>query len=117
MDEFIRICKTSELKNKRGKKFVIDADIEIAVFKTEKNFYAVSNICPHNHSPVIFEGFVDDELYVTCPIHCYRFHLESGKVPPGTQDMSGRLETYKTKIINDELWIEKKKKKKMLFNW
>lgn len=117
MDGFVKVCNTSALKNKRGQKFIIDDDVEIAVFKIEGRYYAASNICPHNHSPVIFDGYVDDELYVNCPIHCYKFHLETGKVPSQNKEMSGKLETFKTKVIDGELWVERKKKKSMFFNW
>ena len=117
MEEFIKICKTSVLKNKRGQKFTLDDDQEIAVFKIEDNFYAVSNICPHNHSPVIADGFIDKDLYVICPVHCYRFNLKTGEVPEENKELGGKLEIFKTKVINGELWIEKKKKKKIFFDW
>ncbi len=115
MENFTRLCKTNELKNKVGKKFVLEDDSEIAVFKVDEKFYAVTNTCPHNQSKVMFEGIVDDDLYLNCPIHCYKFSLETGKTPESNPEMSGKLKIYNTKIVNDELWIEKKKK--LFFTW
>jgi nitrite reductase/ring-hydroxylating ferredoxin subunit len=116
MEEFVKICNTSVFRNKKGKKFIIDDDIEIAVFKVDENYYAVSNICPHNHSPVMSDGFIDQDLYVTCPVHCYKFQIKTGEVPIENKEMSGKLETFKIKIIDDELWVEKREKK-IFFNW
>ena len=117
MEEFVKICNTSVLKNKRGNKFIIDDDVEIAVFKVDENYFAVSNICPHNHSPVISDGFIDNDNYVICPVHCYRFNLGTGEVPEENKELGGKLEIFKTKVIDGELWIEKKEKKKIFFDW
>ncbi len=116
MDDFIKVCKTTGLKNKIGKKIVTDDNTEIAVFKVDEEYFAVSNICPHNHSPLISEGFIDNDLFVVCPVHCYKFSLKTGMTPSENKEMSGKLEVYKTKVIGDELWVEKKKRKN-IFNW
>lgn len=117
MPEFIKICRLSELPNKRGKKFSLDEETEIAVFKIEGKVYAAENTCPHNHSHVMDEGFVDDKLYLACPIHGWRFHLETGEVPPNDEGFSGKLNIFKVKVENDEVYVEKKKKKFKLFDW
>ena len=56
-DGFEFICKLSELKTNTGSRFIID-DIEIAVFKIDDNIFAVSNICPHQHTALIYEGII-----------------------------------------------------------
>ena len=117
MEEYIKICKTSELRNKIGKKFVTDNNVEIAVFRVGNDYHAVSNICPHNHSPLISEGVIDNEMYVICPVHCYRFSLLTGKVLADNKDMSGKLDVFKTKLIDDELWVEKRKNKISFFDF
>lgn len=116
MEEYTKVCKISELRNKIGKKFVTDNNVEIAIFRVGNDYFAVSNVCPHNHSPLISEGFIDNELYVICPVHCYRFSLLTGRVPAGNTDMSGKLDVFKTKVIDDELWVEKRKNKISFFD-
>jgi nitrite reductase (NADH) small subunit len=117
MGDFIKICKVTDLPNKRGRKFQLDEDTEIAVFKINDKIYAVENTCPHNQSHVMDEGFIDENLYLACPIHGWRFHLETGQVPPNDEGFSGRLRIFNTKIENNEVWVEKKKRKFKLFNW
>ena len=112
---FKKICKVSDLPNRRGKKFTIAEDTDIAVFRIAEKIYAVSNVCPHNQSNVMNEGYLDESLFVACPIHGWQFSLETGKVPPECKGLSATLETYEVKIDNDEVWIEVKEKKKKWF--
>lgn len=115
---YIKICKASDIpNNRRGKKFTIDEDTDIAVFKVEGKIYAVSNICPHNHSEVMFDGYVDENLYLACPIHGWAFSLETGEVPAGCTGLSAKLQVFPTKIEDDDLYIEFKKKKLKFFDW
>lgn len=116
MDKFIKICSVSEIpNNRRGVRFELDDGSEIAVFKVNGKVHVVSNICPHNHSTVMYEGYIDEDLYLACPIHGWQFHLETGEVPAGCTGLSAKLEIYNTKIENDEIYIEHKKKK--WWNW
>jgi len=115
--EFVKICKISDLPNKRGRKFTIDEDTDIAVFKVNGKVYAVENTCPHNQSHVMYDGYIDENLYIACPIHGWQFHLETGEVPAGTASLSGKLLTYEVKIENDEVYVEKKKKKFKFWKW
>jgi len=117
MPSYIKICKLSDLPNKRGRKFQLDEDTEIALFKIEGKAYAVENTCPHNQSHVMDEGYIDENLYLACPIHGWQFHLETGEVPISTEGLSGKLGVYKTKIENGEVWVEKKKKRSKMFDW
>lgn len=116
-EEFIKVCKLSELENKRGISFSLDSETEVAVFRVNDKIYAVENTCPHNHSHSMHEGSIDKDLYVSCPIHGYQFHLETGKVPADFNIISSKLETYKTMLKDGEVFIEKKKKKFKFFDW
>lgn len=112
IENYIRICNIKDLPNKRGRKFAIDDGTEIAVFKVGENVYAVLNTCPHNQSHVMYDGYIDENLYLACPIHGWQFHLETGATPPQSTDLGAKLETFNVKIENAEVWIELKKKKK-----
>ncbi len=115
MEGFKKICKVSDLPNRRGRKFTIAEDTDIAVFRVGEKIFAVSNVCPHNQSQVMYDGYVDEDLYLACPIHGWQFHLTTGEVPPECKGLSAKLETYDVKIEDGEIWVEVKEKKKKWF--
>ncbi len=108
LENYSFICKTSELKDSKGKRFIIN-NTDIAVFKVNGKIYVVSNICPHQHASNIYEGFVEDEC-VVCPLHGWTFRLETGNLTGGSRG----LDTYPVKIIDDKIFAFVKEKK---FNW
>jgi 3-phenylpropionate/trans-cinnamate dioxygenase ferredoxin subunit len=81
-------------------------DVDVAVFKVENKVYALSNVCPHQHAPVIYNGFIEDG-HVACPNHGWEFDLKTGDMKtPGKG-----LDIYKVKIENDEVFVKVIKKK------
>ncbi|MBZ0200132.1 MAG: nitrite reductase (NAD(P)H) small subunit [Ignavibacteriaceae bacterium] len=99
-----KLCLVTELKEKSGKRFLVD-DVDIAVYKVEKKIYALGNICPHRHSALIYDGFIEDDC-VVCPLHGWKFNLKDGKMPTGTTGLS----SYEIKIFNDEVFVKIVKK-------
>jgi nitrite reductase/ring-hydroxylating ferredoxin subunit len=97
-DGFKKLCKLSELKEKQGSRFIVD-DIEVAVFKIDGEVFAISNVCPHQHTALLYNGFVKDGC-VVCPAHGWMFDLRTGKRPSGTRG----IDSYPVKIINDEVF-------------
>lgn len=91
---FFPICLLNELTEKSGKKFIIN-ETEIAVFKVDEKIYVMHNICPHQHSAIIYDGFIED-CYVVCPAHGWQFNLETGKLPKG----GNGLQVYQSVIEN-----------------
>ncbi|MEO8666204.1 MAG: Rieske 2Fe-2S domain-containing protein, partial [Ignavibacteria bacterium] len=72
MDEnFVKICKESDVYRK-GRRYQLDDENEIALFKVNDKIYAVDNICPHNHTSQIYNGYIEN-LYVACPEHGFQF--------------------------------------------
>lgn len=113
--DFIHLCKLSELPpEKRGKHFILNDDFDIAVFVVNEKIYAVENTCPHNQSHVMYDGIVDEALYLMCPVHGWKFHLVTGETPPEMQ-LGSKLKIYRTKIEGADVYIEKPKKK--FFSW
>jgi 3-phenylpropionate/trans-cinnamate dioxygenase ferredoxin component len=108
MEGFQKICKTSELNNNSGKRFIID-DVDVAVFKVDNRIYALSNICPHQHSPLIYDGLIEDTC-VVCPAHGWMFNLETGKTPTGHRGLS----SFEVKIENETVFVKVYKK---VLNW
>jgi len=97
-DGYTKVCTFSELKEKQGKRFLVN-DVDIAVFKVNEEVFAVSNTCPHQHTTIIYDGFVEDGC-VVCPAHGWIFNLKTGKQPTGSRG----LDTFPVKIINDEVF-------------
>ena len=104
LEGFTKICSIDDVKENQGKKFIVGSE-EIALFKVKGKFYALSNVCPHQHTSIIYDGFLDAG-YVFCPAHGWQFNLETGKQPDGR---SG-LQSYELIINADEIWIKVVKK-------
>ena len=97
---FQRICFIKDLKENSGRRFIVN-NTEIAVFLIKNKVYVLSNICPHKHSALIYDGFIEDE-YVVCPAHGWMFNLKTGKTPGGSKG----LNTYETKIIEEQVYVK-----------
>lgn len=101
---FIYACKFSEIpaNGSRGKVVIAEHD-EIAIFNFKGTLYAISNICPHQLSPLLAEGHVDKEsLVVTCPMHGWMYHIPTGRMVEG----SGAVPTYEVRLEGDDVWVE-----------
>jgi NAD(P)H-dependent nitrite reductase small subunit len=98
-DGYEKICKLSDLKENQGKRFLIN-DVDVAVFKVDDKIFALSNICPHQHTKIIYDGVVEDDC-VVCPAHGWMFNLKTGKQPTGARG----LDSFPIKILNDEVYV------------
>ena len=103
-DGFTKICSFDELKEQAGKRFIIE-ETEIAVFKLGGKVYTLSNICPHQHTALIYDGFIEHGC-VVCPVHGWMFDLQTGKSPTGGKG----LDTYETLIIDNNIYARISKK-------
>jgi len=101
---FTKICQIKDLKENSGKRFFI-GDIDTAVFKLNNEIFALSNICPHQHAALLFDGFIEDE-FIACPAHGWQFSLRTGKTPEGRNGIS----IYETFIEDGWLYIKAHKK-------
>ena len=99
-DGFTKICDFDELKEQVGKRFIID-EIDLAVFKFEGKVYTLINICPHQHTKMIYDGLIERSC-VVCPIHGWMFDLKTGNMPTGGKG----LDSYETKIIDNEVYAK-----------
>jgi nitrite reductase/ring-hydroxylating ferredoxin subunit len=97
-DGYTKVCRVSELKENQGKRFLIN-DVDIAVFKVNDEIFVVGNVCPHQHTTIIYDGIIEDGC-VVCPAHGWMFNLKTGRQPTGARG----LDTFPVKIINDEVF-------------
>lgn len=111
MKKFIRACSMDELEEKKGFRLILDDYNDIAIFKIDGNIFAVDNVCPHNHTPKIFQGYIEGKN-VLCPVHLYKYSLETGRQSEG---LGGTLRTYEVRIEGNDVYVEKPKSK--LFNF
>ena len=76
---FKKICSINDLKEEIGKQIFID-DVEVALFKLKGEVFAVSNICPHQQTHLIYDGYIEGAK-VVCPVHGWMFDLKTGNLP------------------------------------
>lgn len=105
---FSKVCKYSDLKEKEGKRFFIN-DEDVALFKIDGEIYATTNICPHQQSAIIYDGFIEG-CNIVCPAHGWEFDLKTGRMGSG----GSKLRVFETKIIDDYIYVKAEKKK---LNW
>lgn len=98
--DYFFICKEEELEESEGQRFYVN-DTEVAMFKVNGKIYAVSNICPHQQSSKIYEGFVENNC-VVCPLHGWTFNLSDGKLHSGSRG----LDTYPVKIVEGKIYAK-----------
>ena len=97
---FTKVCCIENLKEYKGKRFFID-DVEVAVFILDGEVFALNNICPHQHTSLIYDGFIQD-WYVICPAHGWMFNLETGRMPTGSKG----LDSYPVKVVDGNVFIK-----------
>ena len=108
MEGFFKVCKANDLVNNAGRRFIVD-DVDVALFKVDEKIYALSNVCPHQHSPLIYDGFLEDGC-VVCPAHGWMFSLETGKTPTGQKG----LNSFEVVVENGDVYVKVYKK---VLNW
>jgi nitrite reductase/ring-hydroxylating ferredoxin subunit len=101
--EFLRACSINELEENKGFRFIIDDVTDIALFKVKGKIFAVDNVCPHNHTPKMHLGYIEDES-ILCPIHFFKFSLKTGKQ---AVEAGCTLKTYEVKVESDDVFVEK----------
>jgi len=98
MSQVYTVAKVADFKD--GSTICIEAGGEqIALFNIKGSFFAISDSCPHAGGP-LSEGFVDENLVVTCPWHgwCFNLHNES----PSNDGVA----RYKVLVEGDEIKVE-----------
>lgn len=100
---FIALCHSSDVHSRHGISIEVDDYTDIALFRIEGQCHAVSNVCPHQHQPVIAQGVVEGCM-VTCPMHGWEYDLRTGEQREG----AARLRTFGVIEEGGIVYVEKK---------
>jgi nitrite reductase (NADH) small subunit len=99
-ERFVKVGRVTEFPPNKGKRVKV-GDEEVAIWNVAGRFYAVSNVCAHQHLPVMHEAILDGDT-ITCPMHGWSYSLETGKAVSG----NGRIRVYGVKLFGKELLVE-----------
>lgn len=80
--QYAAVMFSHDLTERSGHCVRLDNGVEIALFRYQGTPYAISNVCPHQHFPIICKGLVDNGC-VVCPMHGWTFRLHDGKCVSG----------------------------------
>jgi len=105
---FIKICDINDLEEDIGKRFIVN-ETELALFKSNGEIFALSNICPHKQTALIYDGFVEEGC-VVCPAHGWEFDLRTGNKKSGSKG----LDSYEVKVVDENIFVKVIPKKS---NW
>jgi nitrite reductase/ring-hydroxylating ferredoxin subunit len=100
LNGFVRVAGTSDIAEGRGKKIEL-GDQEIALWRVNGRFYAISNVCAHQHISAIHLGTLEG-LTVSCPMHGWAYSLETGRTPSG----EGKLRVFRVVVEKNQVYVE-----------
>ena len=100
MPQFIKVITSDKVFDQRGTLVRIGGE-DIANFRRDGKYYAVGNVCAHQHFSMLHQGMLDG-LTVTCPMHGWTYNLCDGLSTTG----QGRVKTFPVKLIGDDVFVE-----------
>lgn len=100
VDEFVPVCKVSEVPAGDSKLVVVNGE-QIALYNVDGTFYALSNRCSHARGPLV-DGEVSNGI-VTCPWHSAQFDLTTGAAL--CAPARGPVPAYQVKIEGDTVLV------------
>jgi NAD(P)H-dependent nitrite reductase small subunit len=100
-DDFVRIASRTEIPDGKSKLVHVE-DTQVAVWRVKDDFYAINNVCPHQHVAALHQGTLSG-TWITCPMHGWTFSLETGLPQSG----DGRAKIYRVRVEGEEILIER----------
>jgi 3-phenylpropionate/trans-cinnamate dioxygenase ferredoxin subunit len=100
MPQFIKTVRADQLDERRGTLVEVDG-VELALFLRDGTYYAINNVCSHQHHSVLHRGLLDG-CTVECPMHGWTYDLRSGKAVKG----DGRVACYRVELRDGNLFVE-----------
>ncbi|MCH7412973.1 Rieske 2Fe-2S domain-containing protein [Belliella sp. R4-6] len=85
----------------RNIKVVLLGSTRICISRVGEVFYAFETHCPHRKAE-LKQGMVTSFGEIVCPLHEYRFDMQTGDVKSGS---CGELKTYRVELTENGLKI------------
>ena len=99
----IQVALADEIPVGEARRFTV-GDREVAVVNAGGHFYAVDDICSHEHFH-LSDGEVDvDELTIECPKHGSQFSLEDGH--PRSLPAVLPVPVYGVRVVDGAVFVE-----------
>jgi len=99
--DFVKVARKADIPQQRSKLIHLGEE-EIALWHVKGRFYAINNVCPHQHIPALHKGTLEG-IKVTCPMHGWTYSLETGVAEFG----NGRVKTYQVRVEGDDVLVER----------
>ncbi len=101
MEDWINVAPAESFVS--GEKFLFDLDeaTRVIIVKLDNDFYAIEDLCTHDHVP-LEEGEIEGDEII-CPYHGARFCLKTGEVkaPPAYENIT----SFPVRVENDMVQI------------
>lgn len=115
------VCEADELQP--GERTILSLNgRDVGVLNVEGNYYAISNVCPHQRGPIC-EGaikreldgeyvgpgkrvreFHSDTVTISCPYHGWEYDIETGE---HVGDRRLAVPTFNVVVEDDQIFIER----------
>jgi nitrite reductase (NADH) small subunit len=99
MPEFSNIAKTGDIPEGEGRAYAVNGRM-VAVFNTDKGFFAIDDFCPHMGASLA-AGYVEDGL-VTCPWHAWQFCVNDGT---WCDNPKLKVDCFELKLDGDDILV------------
>jgi nitrite reductase (NADH) small subunit len=101
---WIRVCKTEDIVPYSGVAALVRGR-QVAIFRLQSEFYAISDYDPFSGAYVLARGIVGDRagvVKVSSPIYKQSFSLLTGEC---LDDPAIKLPTYPLQVLDDTIYI------------
>ena len=88
--------------DEQGKRIIRLGERKICLFLHQDEFYVFDHLCPHNKHP-LFDGAINFQNEVVCPLHAYRFSLKDGRE---CENRTAALVIHKLKFKLEGVFLE-----------
>jgi len=95
----IPVCSTTDLPP--GEATTVQADVAIAVFNVDGEYFAVDDTCTHQDASLA-DGWLDG-CAVECPLHASCFDLRTGK--PSGPPAKTPVRTHEVTVVDGTVYV------------
>jgi nitrite reductase/ring-hydroxylating ferredoxin subunit len=99
MARFVAVCKVADVAEGRGRSCFVEG-LPLAIFNEGGTFHALLGRCPHAGGP-LGRGWIE-EGEVVCPLHQWRFKLDSGRC---TTVRGMGVHRFACEVRDGEVWV------------